>query len=67
MHEVQEELERDEAVRVVAASAQRLFPIVSQQQAREIAALILRDLQARDIRLVRCQRLGLEPPVLASS
>lgn len=50
-----EELEGDEAVRIVAASARRLFPVVSQQQAREIASLILRDLRARDIRLVRCQ------------
>jgi hypothetical protein len=58
-----EELEKDEAVRIVAASAQRLFPIVSQQQAREIAALILRDLKAQDIRLVRHQR-HLHPDLL---
>ncbi len=48
-----EELERAEAVDVVAASARRLFPIVSEQQARELAALVLRDLAARGVRLVR--------------
>lgn len=48
-----EELERDEAVGVVAASARRLFPIVSEQQARELATLVLRDLAAGGIRLVR--------------
>lgn len=49
----QEELSRDEAVDVVAASARRLFPVVSEQQARELASLVLRDLAARGIRLVR--------------
>lgn len=48
-----EELDRDKAVRAVAASAQRLFPIVSEQQARDLAALILRDLETRGIRLCR--------------
>ncbi len=48
-----EELSRDEAVGVVAMSARRLFPIVSEQQARELAALVLRDLEARGVRLVR--------------
>ena len=48
-----EELGRAEAVDVVAASTRRLFPIVSEQQARELAALVLRDLEARGVRLVR--------------
>lgn len=48
-----EELSRDEAVTVVAMSARRLFPIVSEQQARELAALILRDLEGQGVRLVR--------------
>jgi hypothetical protein len=48
-----EELDPDKAVRVVAASAQRLFPIVSEQQARDLAALILRDLETKGIRLCR--------------
>ena len=48
-----EELGRDEAVDVVATSARRLFPIVSEQQARELARLMLRDLEARGVRLVR--------------
>ena len=64
---MQEELEKDEAVRVVAASAQRLFPIVSQQQAREIAALILRDLKAQEIRLVRHQRHLTPDPLYEAS
>ena len=48
-----EELDPNEAVIVVAASARRLFPMVSEQQARELASLLLRDLQADGIRLVR--------------
>jgi hypothetical protein len=48
-----EELGRDEAVAVVAASARGLFPLVSEQQARELAALVLRDLAKRGLRLVR--------------
>lgn len=48
-----ESLDRGEAVRVVAASARRLFPIISEQQARELALLVLRDLEARGIGLVR--------------
>lgn len=47
------ELKHDEAVGVVAASARRLFPIVSEQQARDLATLILNDLLGRGIRLVR--------------
>lgn len=50
---VGEELGHDAAVDVVARSARRLFPIVSEQQARELAALILRDLAAQGVRLVR--------------
>lgn len=50
---VHEDLSRAEAVDVVATSARRLFPIVSEQQARELAALVLRDLEARGVRLVR--------------
>lgn len=49
------ELTRDEAVSVVAASARRLFALVSEQQARDLAALVLNDLAARGIRLVRDQ------------
>ena len=46
-------LATEEAVEAVAASARRLFPIVSEQQARDLACLVLRDLAARGIRLVR--------------
>ena len=48
-----EELPQDDAVDAVAASARRLFPIVSEQQARELATLVLRDLAERGIHLVR--------------
>jgi hypothetical protein len=48
-----EELDWEEAVAAVAASARRLFPTVSEQQAREVAKLVLRDLAGRGIRLAR--------------
>ena len=48
-----DDLTQGEAVDAVAASARRLFPIVSEQQARELATLVLRDLAARGIHLVR--------------
>lgn len=48
-----EDLEREDAVTVVAASVRRLFSIVSEQQARELAILVLRELAARGVRLVR--------------
>lgn len=50
---VEGNLEHSEAVEVVAASGRRLFPALSQQQARDLAALMLRDLAARGVRLVR--------------
>jgi hypothetical protein len=48
-----EELTTDEATDAVAASARRLFPLVSTQQARDLAILVLRDLEASGIRLMR--------------
>ena len=48
-----EELTTDQATDAVAASARRLFPLVSTQQARALAILVLRDLEARGIRLMR--------------
>jgi hypothetical protein len=50
-----EELAQDEAVAMVAATARRLFPIVSERRAREVALLVLRDLAAHGVRLVRDQ------------
>jgi hypothetical protein len=44
-----EELAQGEAMDVVAGTARRLFPIVSEQ----LATLVLRDLAARGIHLVR--------------
>jgi hypothetical protein len=49
----QQTLNPDEAVRAVAASARRLFPLVSEQQARDLATMMLRDLEKSGIRLVR--------------
>ena len=48
-----EELAQGEAVDVVAETARRLFPIVSEQRARELAARVLHDLAERGIHLVR--------------
>lgn len=42
-----------EAIAAVAASARRLFPLVSEEQARDLAAAVLGDLEVRGIRLVR--------------
>lgn len=53
-----EELDQDEAIGAVAASARRLFPLVSEQQAREMASLVLRDLRASGISLVRSRALS---------
>lgn len=47
------ELNQAQAVDVVAASARKLFPLVSERRARELAALVLRDLNAGGITLVR--------------
>lgn len=49
------ELALRDAVEAVAASARRLFPIVSEQQARDLAAAVLRDLEAEGIRLARIE------------
>lgn len=51
-----EELGLREAVDAVAASARRLFPLVSEQQARDLAAAVLRDLEAEGICLARMCR-----------
>lgn len=50
------ELALRDAVEAVAASARRLFPMVSEQQARDLAAAVLRDLEAEGIRLARIER-----------
>ncbi len=48
-------LGREQAAAVVAAAVRRLFTIVSEQQARELAALVLRDLEAHGVHLVLAQ------------
>jgi hypothetical protein len=48
-----QELQWREAIDVVAACACRLFPLVSSEQARNLAAVMLRDLGTQGIRLVR--------------
>jgi hypothetical protein len=47
------ELSAEEAVALVAASVRSLFTFVSEQQAREVARAVLRELRARGARLVR--------------
>jgi hypothetical protein len=49
------ELSRDEAADVVVECARRLFPILSQRRAREIADVVLRDLEARGFHLIQDQ------------
>lgn len=51
-------LTRAEAIAAVAASARRLFPLVSEQQARDLASIILADLETNGIRLVRGSEVG---------
>lgn len=53
---VHEELGPEDAVNAVAGSARRLFPFVSAQQARDLAAAVLRDLDLDNIRLVRVRQ-----------
>jgi hypothetical protein len=55
-----EELGQREAVDAVARSARRLFPFVSEQQARDLAAAVLRDLASEDICLVRIRSVSSE-------
>ena len=47
------DLNREQAISAVSASVRRLFTIVSEQQARDLAALVLEDLHARGVRLVQ--------------
>jgi hypothetical protein len=50
-----ERLTPEEAVGAVAASARRLFPTFSPNRARELAGLILRDLEAEGVTLAKCR------------
>jgi hypothetical protein len=43
----------EDAIDAVAASVRRLFSVVSEQQARDLASLVLADLRAQGIHLVR--------------
>lgn len=47
------DLSREQAISAVSASVRRLFTVVSEQQARDLAALVLEDLRAQGVRLVR--------------
>lgn len=47
------DLSHEDAITVVAASARRLFSVISEQQARDLASLVLADLRAQGVRLVR--------------
>ena len=47
------EFSPEEAVALVAASIRRLFSFVPEQQARDVAGAVLRELRNRGVRLVR--------------
>lgn len=47
------DLSQEESAGIVAATLRRLFTVVSEQQARDLAALVLADLRAQGIRLVQ--------------
>jgi len=47
------EFSPEEAVALVAASIRRLFSFVPEQQARDVAGAVLRELRSRGVRLVR--------------
>ena len=47
------ELSEQEAIAAVAKSVRRLFSFVSDQQARDLAAAVLRELHDDGIRIVR--------------
>lgn len=47
------DLSREQAISAVSTSVRRLFTVVSEQQARDLAALVLEDLRAQGVRLVR--------------
>jgi len=47
------ELSQGDAAGVVAATLRRLFTVVSEQQARDLASLVLADLRAKGVRLVQ--------------
>lgn len=46
-------LDDSEAVEAVAASVRRLFGLISERQARDLAAAVLRDLRREGLCLVR--------------
>jgi hypothetical protein len=48
-----DDLSETDAVRIVARSVRRLFSIVSEPQARDLASTVLRDLRKQGIRLVQ--------------
>ena len=47
------DLSHEQAVSAVSASIRRLFTVMSEQQARDLAALVLQDLRAQGVRLVQ--------------
>jgi len=48
-----DDLSPKDAVGIVAASVRRLFSVISEQQARDLASLVLDDLRAQGVRLVQ--------------
>ena len=47
------ELSQEDAAGVVAATLRRLFTVISEQQARDLALLVLTDLRAQGVRLLQ--------------
>ena len=47
------DLSEKDAINMVAASGRRLFAVISEQQARDLATLVLNDLRAKGVRLVQ--------------
>ncbi len=47
------EITEKDAINIVAASVRRLFAVISEQQSRDLASLVLNDLRAKGVRLVQ--------------
>lgn len=55
-------LDESEAVDAVAAAVRRLFGLISERQARDLAASVLRDLRRDGLHLVRGTEDASPPP-----
>ena len=55
-------LDEDEAVTAVVESVQQLFPLVTEQQSRELARRVLRTLAKRGVTLATARQDGAPEP-----